>query len=170
MAGETGGREGPTSRRRGTDGPAEDRMTQHWRERLGRFGVWRGFSQVTPGLAAELERLGYGAVWLGASPPGDLAVVDDLLAATTTLVVATGIVNMWRSEPREIAASFARIEAAYPGRFLLGVGTGHPESTQQYTRPYETIAGYIDALLAEGVPGGCMVLAALGRKMLRLAA
>ncbi len=145
-------------------------MTQHWRDRLGRFGVWRGFSQVTPDLAAELERLGYGAVWLGASPPADLAMVDDLLTATTTLVVATGIVNMWQSDPLEVAASFARIEAAYPGRFLLGVGTGHPEATRQYTRPYETIAAFVDGLLAEGVPGGSMVLAALGKKMLRLAA
>jgi len=145
-------------------------MTQHWRNRLGRFGVWRGFSQVTPGLAAELERLGYGAVWLGASPPADLRVVDELLSATATLVVATGIVNMWQSGPLEVAASFARIEAAYPGRFLLGVGTGHPEATQHYTRPYETITAFVDALLAEGVPGGSMVLAALGKKMLRLAA
>ena len=145
-------------------------MAQDWRERLKRFGVWRGFSQVTPGLAAELERLGYGAVWLGASPPGDLAMVDDLLGATSTLVVATGIVNMWASDPHEVAASFARIEAAHPGRFLLGVGTGHPESTPQYTKPYETIAGYVDALLAEGVPGDSIVLAALGKKMLKLAA
>src|SRR6266581_1991892 len=130
MAGETGGREGPTSRRRGTDGPAEDRMTQHWRERLGRFGVWRGFSQVTPDLAANLERL-------GASPPGDLAAVDGLLGATSTLVVATGVVNMWQSDPHEVAASFARIESAFPGRFLLGVGAGHRESTQQYAKPYD---------------------------------
>jgi probable F420-dependent oxidoreductase len=145
-------------------------MARDWRERLGRFGVWRGFSQVTPELAAELERLGYGAVWLGASPPADLSLVDGLLGATTTLVVATGIVNMWASDPHVVAASFARIEASYPGRFLLGVGAGHPEATQAYAKPYDTLVAYIDALFADGVPGGSMVVAALGRKMLRLGA
>ena len=145
-------------------------MTHDWRERLGRYGVWRGFSQVTPELAADLERMGYGAVWLGASPPADLRIVDELLAATTTLVVATGIVNIWASEPGEVAGSFGRIEAAYPGRFLLGVGAGHPEATQQYAKPYEAVGDYVDALLAHGVPGASMILAALGRKMLRLAA
>ena len=69
-----------------------------------------------------------------------------------------------------MAASFARIESAHPGRFLLGVGAGHREATRQYARPYETLVGYVDALLADGVPGGSMVLAALGPKMLRLAA
>lgn len=142
----------------------------HWRERLGRFGVWRGVSQVTPELGADLERLGYGALWLGGSPSADLAPVDELLGATTRLVVATGIVNMWNSDPHEVAASWARIEAAYPGRFLLGIGTGHPEATQRYAKPYETISRYVGTLLADGVPGGAMVLAALGPKLLRLAA
>jgi probable F420-dependent oxidoreductase len=77
---------------------------------------------------------------------------------------------MWQSDPAELAASFARIETAYPGRFLLGVGAGHREATQQYARPYETLVSYVGALLAGGVPGGSMVLAALGPKMLRLAA
>src|SRR6266700_3583573 len=99
MAGETCGQECPTSRWRGTNDQRRDRMTQHWRERLGRFGVWRAFSQVTPNLAANLERFGYGAVWLGTSPPGDLGAVDGLLGATSTLVVATGVVNMWQSDP-----------------------------------------------------------------------
>jgi probable F420-dependent oxidoreductase len=145
-------------------------MTSYWRERLGRFGVWRRASQVTPDLAVSLERLGYGALWLGGSPAGDLAVVDQLLDATTTLVVATGIVNIWQSDPHEVAASFARIEAASPGRFLLGIGAGHPEATQQYARPYDAVAAYVGTLLADGVPGDAMVLAALGPRMLRLAA
>ncbi len=148
----------------------DEPMTEHWRRHLGRFGIWRGVSQVTPDLAAEIERLGYGALWLGGSPRADLLAVDELLGSTTTLVVATGIVNMWQSDPRQVAASFGRIEATYPGRFLLGVGAGHPEATQRYVRPYDTLASYVDALLADGVPGGSMVLAALGPKMLRLAA
>ena len=59
------------------------RMSEHWRERLGRFGVWRAANQVTPDLAASLEELGYGAVWLGGSPSADLLAVDGLLAAST---------------------------------------------------------------------------------------
>jgi probable F420-dependent oxidoreductase len=145
-------------------------MRQSWRERIGRFGVWRGTGQVTPELAASLDDLGFGALWLGGSPGGDLAVVDDLLDATTTLVVATGVVNMWQSDPHDIAAAFARIDARHPGRFLLGVGAGHREATSQYARPYETLASYVDTLLADGVPGGDMVLAALGPRVLRLAA
>ncbi len=145
-------------------------MRQHWRERLGRFGVWRGAWQVTPGLAAALEQLGFGALWLGSSPGADLAAVDELLAATSTLTIATGIVNMWDSDPHQVAASFARIESAWPGRFLLGVGAGHREATRQYDKPYDTLARYVGTLIADGVPGGSMALAALGPKMLRLAA
>lgn len=145
-------------------------MTRHWPERLGRFGAWSTGSQVTPDLAASLEDFGYGALWLGGSPRADLLVVDELLAATTTLVVATGIVNVWQADPHEVAASYQRIETAYPGRFLLGVGVGHPEATREYAKPYETVVRYLDTLTADGVPGGSVVLAALGPRMLRLAA
>jgi probable F420-dependent oxidoreductase len=145
-------------------------MTEQWRDRLGRFGVWRSVNLVTPDLARSLEGFGFGTLWLGGSPGGDLAVVDEFLGATTSLIVATGIVNVWQSDPHEVATSFARIEAAYPGRFLLGVGVGHREATQQYAKPYETLARYVDVLIADGVPGRSMVLAALGPRVLRLAA
>lgn len=145
-------------------------MSQNWRGLLGPFGIWRSVSLVTPAMAAEIERLGYGALWLGGSPRADLMIVDKLLAETSELVVATGIVNMWQSDAHEVAASFARIEASHPGRFLLGVGTSHREANAQYAKPYETIVNYVDALLADGVPAESLVLAALGPKMLRLAA
>ena len=61
---------------------------------LGRFGVWTG-GPVTPEQAVEIERLGYGAVWVGGSPPADLAFVEPILEQTETLQVATGIVNIW---------------------------------------------------------------------------
>ncbi|MGO8886234.1 MAG: LLM class F420-dependent oxidoreductase [Streptosporangiaceae bacterium] len=144
-------------------------MTERARDHLGRFGVWRGASQVTPELAVDLEQLGFGALWLGGSPGGDLQQVDELLDATTTLTVATGIVNIWQAEASVVAKSFRRIESRQPGRFLLGVGAGHPEATQEYERPYDKLARYVDALLGDGVPAQSLVLAALGPKVLRLA-
>ena len=144
-------------------------MSQQARDHLGRFGIWRGERQVTPELAAAIEDLGFGALWLG-SARGDLATAEECLAATNTLIVATGIVNMWQYEAHDVAASFRRVEERFPGRFLLGVGAGHPEVVQQYARPYDTLARYVDTLLGDGVPAGSLVLAALGPKVLRLAA
>jgi probable F420-dependent oxidoreductase len=144
-------------------------MSQQARDHLGRFGIWRDHRQVTPELAATIEDLGFGALWLG-SANGDLTEAEEFLATTTTLIVATGIVNMWQYEAHEVAASFRRVEARFPGRFLLGVGAGHPEVIQQYDKPFDTLARYVDILLGDGVPAGSLVLAALGPKVLRLAA
>ena len=145
-------------------------MTQRARDHLGRFGIWRSSAQTTPELAVDLERFGYGTLWLGGSPDGDLRHAEELIEATTTLTLATSIVNMWKDDARTVAASFARIEANHPGRFLLGVGTGHREATQEYANPYDTLAGYVDVLLGNGVPADSLVLAALGPRVLRLAA
>ena len=137
--------------------------------RLTRYGVWLGAPQVTPGLAAELERLGYGALWVGGSPPGDLRLVEELLDATTTLTLATSIVNVWQDDAATVAASFARIQARHPGRFLLGIGIGHREATREYASPYDTLAAYTGELRERGVPEDSLVLAALGPRVLRLA-
>jgi probable F420-dependent oxidoreductase len=144
-------------------------MSTQWQERLGRFGVWRGAWQTTPDLAAKLEQLGYGALWLGGSPDGDLLIVDQLLEATSGLTVGTSIVNIWKDDPVVVAESFGRIESHHSGRFILGIGAGHPEATQQYASPYEALQTYVDRLLAHGVPAQSLVLAALGPKVLRLA-
>jgi probable F420-dependent oxidoreductase len=140
------------------------------RDRLGRFGVWRGATMLTPQLAAALEELGYGTLWVGGSPGGDLVQVEELIAATQSMVVATSIVNMWQDDAGLVAESFRRIEDRHPGRFLLGVGAGHREATQEYAKPYDTLSAYVDALLAGGVPRDSLVLAALGPRVLRLAA
>jgi probable F420-dependent oxidoreductase len=145
-------------------------MSQRARDHLGRFGIWRSSAQATPELAVDLERLGYGTLWLGGSPDGDLRHAEELIEATGTLTLATSIVNMWKDDARTVAASFARIEANHPGRFLLGVGAGHPEATQQYANPFDTLAGYVGVLLGSGVPADSLVLAALGPRVLRLAA
>ncbi|HEX9542271.1 MAG TPA: LLM class F420-dependent oxidoreductase [Streptosporangiaceae bacterium] len=145
-------------------------MTSPVRDHLGRFGVWRSGGQLTPELAVSLEQFGFGTLWVGGSPSGDLVLVEQLLDATTTLTLATGIVNIWQDGAHEVAASFKRIESRHPGRFLLGVGAGHPEAIQRYAKPYEALVGYVDVLLDAGVPASSLVLAALGPKVLRLAA
>jgi probable F420-dependent oxidoreductase len=137
---------------------------------LGRYGVFGRAAVLTAERARALESLGYGTVWQGGSPPADLAHVQALLNATSTLKVATGIVNVWTADAVEIARSYHRIEAAHPGRFLLGIGVGHPEATATYRSPYQTLADYLDVLDAEGVPAERRVLAALGPRVLRLAA
>lgn len=137
---------------------------------FGRYGVWRYYKSFTPEAAGELERLGYGALWLGGSPPSDLPVVEDLLAATENLKVGTSIVNVWTAPAREVAESFHRVEGRFPGRFLLGIGIGHPESNAPYRSPYETLVEYLDELDEAGVPVASRALAALGPKVLKLAA
>ncbi|UJW33938.1 LLM class F420-dependent oxidoreductase [Saccharothrix sp. AJ9571] len=137
---------------------------------LGKIGVWRPLWTTTPELAAKAEELGYGTWWIGGSPPAELELVDQLLAATSSLVVATSIVNMWSADAAEVARSYHRIEDKYPGRFLLGVGVGHPEATQVYQKPYDKIVEYLDQLDAGGVPVEARALAALGPKVLKLSA
>ena len=144
-------------------------MTEQLRDRLGKFGIWRGAYQVTATMAAEIERAGFGALWLGSSPGGDLAQVDELLDATSSLTVGTSIVNTWKDGPHEVADAFARLQDRHPGRFVLGVGVGHPEATRQYERPYDALATYVETLRADGVPPDALMLAALGPKVLRLA-
>jgi len=145
-------------------------MATDLREKVGKFGVWRGAWQSTPELAVGLEQLGYGTLWLGGSPDGDLEIVDKMLEATNTLTVGTSIVNMWKDDATLVARSFARIQSEFPGRFVLGVGAGHREATEHYANPYDVLSAYVEALRGHNVPAESIVLAALGPKVLRLAA
>jgi probable F420-dependent oxidoreductase len=137
---------------------------------LGRFGAWLPTRSITPELATQIESLGYGAAWIGGSPDADLGWVDPALAKTTSLQLATGIVNIWSAPAPTVAESFQRIESAHPGRFLLGIGAGHREHTQEYTKPYDALVTYLDELDAAMVPTSRRVLAALGPRVLRLSA
>ena len=136
---------------------------------FGRYGVWT-FGVPKPEHAAEIEQLGYGALWIGGSPKGDLNYVEPLLEATDNLQVATGIINVWQADAGEVAEAYHRVEKAYPGRFLLGIGIGHPEHTEEYRKPYDVLVEYLDALDAAHVPTSRRVIAALGPKVLKLAA
>jgi probable F420-dependent oxidoreductase len=133
---------------------------------LGRFGVWSG--PVTPDEAVEIEKMGYGAVWAGGSPDAGLSFVEQILDATRSLQIATGIVNIWKSPADQVAESYHRIEDAYPGRFLLGIGVGHPEAIDRYRKPYDALVEYLDELDAAAVPTSRRVIAALGPRVLQL--
>ncbi|QBJ97603.1 LLM class F420-dependent oxidoreductase [Rhodococcus sp. ABRD24] len=138
---------------------------------LGAFGVWRHAFGLTPEVGEEIERLGFGTIWAGGSPPADLAVIEDLVAGTETVTVATGIVNIFAAPAGEVARSYHRIEARHPGRFVLGIGVGHPEVPGMGAeRPYDALVRYLDALDDAGVPVQRRMLAALGPRVLKLAA
>jgi probable F420-dependent oxidoreductase len=96
--------------------------------------------------------------------------VERVLAATETLAVATGVVNIWHVDARAVADTYQRLEAAYPGRFMLGVGAGHREFGANLRSPYQALVDYLDMLDERGVPTQRRVLAALGPRVLKLAA
>lgn len=137
---------------------------------FGAHGVWRPEPGVTPGFAQVVERLGYGTLWVGGSPDAALESVERALDATESLLVATGIVNIWKDDAAAVAESYRRIEERHPGRFVLGIGSGHREATPQRVRPLAALTAYLDVLDAEGVPADRRLLAALGDKTLALSA
>jgi probable F420-dependent oxidoreductase len=142
----------------------------NWTERLGQIGVWRGVEDIDVALAQRIEELGYGTVWQGRSPRADLRAAEAILDATSRLVVATGIVNIWNADATELAHSYHRIAAKHPGRLVLGIGSGHREATPERVRPLAAMSRYLDILDEHGVPAHDRVLSALGPKMLQLAA
>jgi probable F420-dependent oxidoreductase len=134
---------------------------------FGHYSVWR---QLSGQQLSAVESLGYGAIWAGGSPPAELDWVDPILGATESLQLATGIVNIWTADAGPVSESFQRIENAYPGRFLLGIGVGHPEAHQEYKKPYDALSDYLDKLDEYGVPKDRRVVAALGPQVLKLSA
>lgn len=140
------------------------------RQQFGTYGVWLAERTWVPGTAAVAERLGYRTLWIGGSPAAELESVEAVLNETESVTVATGIVNIWNADPVEVAASYLRLEDAHPGRFVLGIGSGHREATPERVRPLAAMRAYLDTLDAEGVPTDARLLAALGDKTLALAA
>ena len=126
--------------------------------------------ELTPEAAAEVERLGYTALWIAGTREARLTTVERVLAATETLVVATGVVNVWHMDARAVAETYHWLETAHPGRFLLGIGAGHREFGADFRSPYQALVDYLDVLDERGVPKQRRALAALGPRMLKLAA
>ncbi|GAA2361513.1 LLM class F420-dependent oxidoreductase [Streptomyces cuspidosporus] len=143
---------------------------------LGRTGIWTGALRATDparhgairDAAAELEELGFPALWLGGSPSLDQAAL--LLEATSRITVATGILSIWDHTAAEVAEHHAALDPAHGDRFLLGLGVSHSRLAKDYSRPYTAMREYLDALDAAPtpVPASRRVLAALGPKMLKL--
>jgi len=120
--------------------------------------------------ARQIEAAGFTSVWFpGMNSRAALASVEPTLAATERLVLGTGIASVWTWAPAELAAEANRLAAAYPDRFILGLGVSHAppvEATgQAYVRPYSKMVRFLDELGEVNAP---VVLAALGPRMLEL--
>jgi probable F420-dependent oxidoreductase len=142
---------------------------------VGIFTASTAFSDPGASAAAirELDELGYGAVWLGTSPSGDLRLPEQLLGASRRIAVATDVVVIWRSPAAEVAESYRRVTAAHPGRFLLGLGVSHSATVgERYVKPLEALDRYLDQLDAASppVPVDGRVVGALGPRALAQAA
>ena len=149
---------------------------------LAGVGVWS--SQLRYGdageaaeAAAELEELGFTALWIPDVGGPVLDSVGQLLSSTKQVVIATGILNLWMHDPSDVAASYASLAAKHGERFLLGIGVSHAPLIDSkepglYRKPLAATRAYLDALDAteQPVPVANRVLAALGPKMLELAA
>jgi probable F420-dependent oxidoreductase len=149
---------------------------------LGRTGIWSpqlrwGDTGEAAARAAELEDLGYAALWIG-DVGGDLFTpLDNLLRATTTTTIATGILNIWMHTPEEAAGMHAGLVTEHGPRFLCGIGISHRPLIDHvveagtYRKPIETMSAYLDGLDAAPAPLAVddRVIAALGPKMLELA-
>ncbi|MEP7204012.1 MAG: LLM class F420-dependent oxidoreductase [Ilumatobacteraceae bacterium] len=146
-------------------------------------GVWssalrHGDPQEIAAAAAELESLGYRAFWFPDSGGDVFGPAANLLGATSTATVATGILNLWMHTAEETAAQHAAITNAHGNRFLVGIGVSHAAMIDRtfeagtYQRPVAATRAFLDQLDAAPVPLAVedRVLAALGPKMLELAA
>jgi probable F420-dependent oxidoreductase len=144
-------------------------------------GVWSaglryGDPTEAAEAAAELEELGYTALW-GPDVGGDVFdVVERLMGATRTATIATGILNLWMHSAGETADAHARLTTEYGDRFLVGIGVSHAplidaREPGRYRKPLAAMSSFLDGLdrATAPLPVSARVLAALGPKMLELA-
>jgi probable F420-dependent oxidoreductase len=145
---------------------------------LGRVGIWcrdlryHDDRAAIADAAAELEELGYSALFLPDAGGDVLGDVEQVLSATRTAAVVTGILNVWMHDAQAVAEGRERIEERHPGRFTLGLGASHHTLVgDRYRRPLTTMRDYLDRLdaAAPPMPVDRRMLAALGPRMLELA-
>jgi probable F420-dependent oxidoreductase len=144
-------------------------------------GIWSaglryGDPVETAEGAAELEELGYSALWIPDVGGDVFEVVERLLAATKQATIATGILNLWMHSAEETAQAHARLTAAHGDRFLVGIGVSHAPLVDagepgRYRKPLAAMASFLDGLDSAPTPlaPSKRVLAALGPKMLEMA-
>jgi probable F420-dependent oxidoreductase len=154
---------------------------------LGATGIWTSKMDNFPAAqiqeaAAELEELGFGALWSGEATGREaLTSAGLLLAGTKRIVIATGIANIYGRDPVTMAAAQKTLAEAYPNRFLLGLGVSHVPLVEKlrghrYNKPVATMRAYLEGMDKapyQAVPPPSKpprVLAALGPKMLQLSA
>ena len=154
---------------------------------LGRTGIWTGSLDLQPAarareVAAEVEELGYAALWIPEAVGREVTThASVLLDATERLVVATGVANIFNRLPHAAAAAQRLLADDSGGRFLLGLGVSHAPMVegmlgQEWTRPLTRMREYLDGMdnafsISPAPPEAPpRVLAALGPKMLALAA
>ena len=149
---------------------------------LAGVGVWSsqlryGDASESADAAAELDELGFKALWIPDVGGPVFDAVSRLLAATTRTVIATGILNLWMHSASDVAESYDALTAEHGDRFLLGIGVSHAplidaDRPGRYRKPLAATASFLDGLDAapQPVPTERRVLAALGPKMLALSA
>ena len=140
---------------------------------LAGVGVWSsqlryGDAAESAEAAAELEDLGYTALWIPDVGGPLFDAVENLLGATSKAVVATGILNLWMHEPVDVAAKYQSLVSAHGERLLLGIGVSHAplidaDNPGRYQKPLAATKEYLQALDAteQPVPVDARVLAAL---------
>src|SRR6266404_3729020 len=157
--------------------------------RLGPIGVWsfeleRMTATDESRFANEIEALGFKALWIPESLGSKeiFAHAGILLAATKTLIIASGIANIWARDAVAMANGARTLQEAYADRFLCGIGVSHKPTIDArlgggYEKPLTHMRAYLDAMdKAPYVgpnrkdPPAPRVLAALGPHMLRLSA
>lgn len=145
------------------------------RPQTGRIGIWSmelrfGDPGEIAEAAAELDELGFGAIWVPGGVGGDVTGdLDRLLAATSRATIATGIINIWKHEPAEIAGWWKALPAEHQARILLGIGVSHgPLIGEAWKKPLAATRDWLDGVTAEGQPAETLCVAALGPKMLEL--
>ena len=124
---------------------------------VGPIGIWTAQFDYQPAAkareaAAELEQLGFGAIWFPESVGREsLTHAALLLGATSRIVIATGIANIYARDPVTTAAGQNTLAEAYPGRFLLGLGVSHIPLVEQirghsYGKPLASMRAYLDGM------------------------
>src|SRR4051812_13306937 len=149
---------------------------------LSGVGVWSSqlrYSEASEAAdaAAELDDLGFTALWIPDVGGPVFDAVGRLLDATKRTVIATGILNLWMHSADDVAASYGALTDKYGDRFLLGIGVSHAPLIDagqpgRYRKPLAATASFLDQLDAtqRPVPIDRRVLAALGPRMLQLSA